>query len=160
MTWSIKYKRSINCGHPKGFSQTQYCRRKARGGKYKSQSVDGLKDLSMKRPAQIDPRLKKYLVAGYRDAHKPWHSDCGYDVHVFSGTGTRDKVKAVGRERQIKAISSRCRRDTKHPRPCETVFNIGKKEPFSADQALSIVKHMKKVRGAKVGVARAACWYR
>ena len=25
--WSIKYKRSINCRKPKGFSQKQYCRR-------------------------------------------------------------------------------------------------------------------------------------
>ena len=26
--WSLKYKRSINCKRPKGFSQKQYCRRK------------------------------------------------------------------------------------------------------------------------------------
>ena len=25
--WSLKYKRSINCKHPKGFSQKQYCRK-------------------------------------------------------------------------------------------------------------------------------------
>lgn len=25
--WSLKYKRSINCRRPKGFSQKQYCRR-------------------------------------------------------------------------------------------------------------------------------------
>ena len=24
--WSIKYKKSINCNHPKGFSQRQYCK--------------------------------------------------------------------------------------------------------------------------------------
>ena len=36
MGWTIKYKRSINCKRPKGFSQKQYCRRKARGGKYKT----------------------------------------------------------------------------------------------------------------------------
>jgi hypothetical protein len=24
--WSIKYKRSINCRRPKGFSQKQYCK--------------------------------------------------------------------------------------------------------------------------------------
>jgi hypothetical protein len=24
--WSLKYKRSINCRHPKGFSQKQYCK--------------------------------------------------------------------------------------------------------------------------------------
>ncbi len=24
--WSLKYKRSINCKHPKGFSQKQHCK--------------------------------------------------------------------------------------------------------------------------------------
>ncbi len=24
--WSIKYKKSINCAHPKGFSQKQHCK--------------------------------------------------------------------------------------------------------------------------------------
>lgn len=36
--WSVKYKKSINCNNPKGFSQKQYCKRKRRGGKYKSQN--------------------------------------------------------------------------------------------------------------------------
>ena len=34
--WSRKYKSSINCSNPKGFSQKQYCKRQKRGGKYKS----------------------------------------------------------------------------------------------------------------------------
>ena len=34
--WSVKQKRGINCSSPKGFSQKQYCKRKARGGGYKS----------------------------------------------------------------------------------------------------------------------------
>jgi len=33
--WSVKYKRSINCSNPKGFSQKAYCARKRRGGQYK-----------------------------------------------------------------------------------------------------------------------------
>ena len=36
--WSICYKKSIDCSHPKGFSQKNYCRRKKRGGGYKSSS--------------------------------------------------------------------------------------------------------------------------
>lgn len=32
--WSLAYKRSIDCRHPKGFSQKNYCARKARGGHY------------------------------------------------------------------------------------------------------------------------------
>ena len=34
--WSVKYKKKINCSNPKGFSQINYCKRKRRGGKYKS----------------------------------------------------------------------------------------------------------------------------
>ena len=34
--WSVKYKKSINCNNPRGFSQIQYCKRKRRGGDYKS----------------------------------------------------------------------------------------------------------------------------
>jgi hypothetical protein len=33
--WSVKYKKSINCNNPKGFSQKAYCARKRRGGHYK-----------------------------------------------------------------------------------------------------------------------------
>ena len=28
--WSMKYKKSINCNRPKGFSQNQYCKGKSR----------------------------------------------------------------------------------------------------------------------------------
>lgn len=34
--WSVKYKKSIDCSHPAGFSQRQFCKRKRKGGKYKS----------------------------------------------------------------------------------------------------------------------------
>ena len=34
--WSVKYKKSIDCSHPKGFSQKQFCKRKRKGGAYKS----------------------------------------------------------------------------------------------------------------------------
>jgi hypothetical protein len=35
--WSTKYKKKISCSNPKGFSQKQYCKRKRRGGAYKSE---------------------------------------------------------------------------------------------------------------------------
>ena len=34
--WTVKYKKSINCSNPKGFSQIQFCKRKRKGGAYKS----------------------------------------------------------------------------------------------------------------------------
>lgn len=36
--WSMKYKKSIDCSNPKGFSQKQYCDRQKRGGAYKTDS--------------------------------------------------------------------------------------------------------------------------
>jgi hypothetical protein len=30
--WSMKYKRSINCNRPKGFSQKQYCKYSRKNG--------------------------------------------------------------------------------------------------------------------------------
>ena len=38
--WSVKYKKSINCSNPKGFSQKAYCKRKARGGGYKNEQIE------------------------------------------------------------------------------------------------------------------------
>lgn len=35
--WSVKYKKNINCNNPKGFSQKNYCKRKRRGGAYKTE---------------------------------------------------------------------------------------------------------------------------
>ena len=38
--WTVKYKKKINCSNPKGFSQIQYCKRKRRGGHYKTESLE------------------------------------------------------------------------------------------------------------------------
>jgi hypothetical protein len=40
--WSVKYKKTINCSNPKGFSQKQYCKRKRKGGAYKNESVESV----------------------------------------------------------------------------------------------------------------------
>jgi len=37
--WSVRYKKSIDCNNPKGFSQKQYCKRKKRKGHYKTESL-------------------------------------------------------------------------------------------------------------------------
>lgn len=36
--WSVKHKRGIDCSNPKGFSAKQYCKRKRRGGAYKTKN--------------------------------------------------------------------------------------------------------------------------
>jgi hypothetical protein len=38
--WSVKYKKKIDCSNARGFSQKQYCKRKRRGGHYKTESVN------------------------------------------------------------------------------------------------------------------------
>ena len=57
--WSVKYKRSINCSNPKGFSQKQYCKRKARGGKYKSEEVMEEEDLELLEKKKKQQKGKK-----------------------------------------------------------------------------------------------------
>ena len=56
--WSKKYKRSIDCSNPKGFSQKAHCagrRKRKRGGKTKSRPVESLQEISMS-------DIKKFLV--------------------------------------------------------------------------------------------------
>lgn len=56
--WSRKYKRSIDCSNPKGFSQKAHCagrRKRKQGGKTKSRPVESLREISMS-------DIKKFLV--------------------------------------------------------------------------------------------------
>lgn len=39
--WSVKYKKSINCNNPKGFSQKNFCKRKSHGGHYQENATLG-----------------------------------------------------------------------------------------------------------------------
>jgi hypothetical protein len=64
--WSIKYKKSINCSNPKGFSQRAYCKRKKRGGKYKNETK--FYSPGFKNPKDF-PKIKaKIAYIGYADA--------------------------------------------------------------------------------------------
>ena len=58
--WSVKYKKSINCSNPKGFSQKNYCKRKNRGGHYMEQSFIGVEDVDI---SQIDRIYNKSDVS-------------------------------------------------------------------------------------------------
>jgi hypothetical protein len=66
--WSVKYKKKINCSNPKGFSQIQYCKRKRRGGHYKTESAlfESLED-----------QIKSYLSQIFLELE-----DEGYDIEV------------------------------------------------------------------------------
>ena len=39
--WSMKYKKSINCNRPKGFSQKQYCKYGRKNGGKISRKISG-----------------------------------------------------------------------------------------------------------------------
>jgi len=57
--WSVSYKKSIDCSHPKGFSQKNYCKRKARGGKYLESTI-GTEDVDF---SQIEQRYAKAKIS-------------------------------------------------------------------------------------------------
>jgi len=59
--WSVKYKKSINCKNPKGFSQKNYCKRKSRGGNYlESNMYFGKEDVNIQ---QVDRLYDKSDLA-------------------------------------------------------------------------------------------------
>jgi hypothetical protein len=75
--WSVKYKRSINCSNPKGFSQKQYCKRKARGGKYKSEEVMKEEDLELE---LLEKKKKKKKAKKKKDDRCTRIAKRKYDV--------------------------------------------------------------------------------
>jgi hypothetical protein len=54
--WSEKYKRSINCSNPKGFSQKAHC-----AGRKKNEDIDMTMDLN-KALDTLEPRLKDVVL--------------------------------------------------------------------------------------------------
>lgn len=66
--WSVKYKKSIDCNNPKGFSQKQYCKRKRKGGHYKSVNENLLSDQEIENKImeiwKVDPyEFKDYITS-------------------------------------------------------------------------------------------------
>ena len=56
--WSLKYKRSINCNKPKGFSQKQYCKSRSKKPTLKSRSKKPILKSRSKKPT-LKSRSKK-----------------------------------------------------------------------------------------------------
>ncbi len=71
--WSVKYKKKIDCSNPKGFSQKQYCKRKRRGGHYKTESLEynhvqeilnNLKDMSLELwDENFNVQISEYVIS-------------------------------------------------------------------------------------------------
>lgn len=94
--WSTKYKKSINCNNPKGFSQEQYCKRKSRGGKYKKSRLKNISNIykycsSDKPYVQKNNSISSYtrtFYAGTSDKELVWHRDANdRDIKVLAGEG-------------------------------------------------------------------------
>lgn len=78
--WSVKYKKKIDCSNPKGFSQKQYCKRKRRGGHYKTESVNNDSVTHLKRFKifeSFDEEIKSYLSQIFVELE-----DEGYDIDI------------------------------------------------------------------------------
>ena len=103
-TWSNKYKKSIDCSHPKGFSQKAHCRaRKLRkaGVKTKSKPVkESVTSFKTSKGSEytLDNngntiRLKKSQGKGYGETHKPmpvvYLSKDAKDEIVYNSQGGR-----------------------------------------------------------------------
>lgn len=91
--WSAKYKRSINCNNPKGFSQKAHC-----AGRKKNEDIDTTLDLN-KALDTLEPRLKDVVLMRFK-----------YDMS-FARIG---KELGVGAER-ARQIFLRAMRKLRHP---------------------------------------------
>ena len=87
--WSVKYKKSINCNNPKGFSQKNYCKRKSRGGHYNEVSTIGTEDVEASQVISIYGRVKDSvdLVKMY-DATLPRDQQLLRDISTIANLGS------------------------------------------------------------------------
>jgi quercetin dioxygenase-like cupin family protein len=94
--WSAKYKKSINCNDPKGFSQKQYCKRKSRGGDYKKSRAKNISNIykfcsSDKPYVQKNATTCSYTRTFYANTNNEelvWHRDASdRDIKVLAGEG-------------------------------------------------------------------------
>jgi len=108
--WSMKRKRKINCSHPRGFSQKNYCNRQKRGGEYLEGFKEWLKINEMQAPPlppapprlysapKIAPPVKKTILPTVSQQQNPvsvqnitgWKQG-GWKIHLR--TGNDDKVR-------------------------------------------------------------------
>lgn len=75
--WSVKYKKSINCSNPKGFSQKQYCKRKRKGGGYKNESVEEIERFDSKEPIEEIKSVFQDIIDDYNLEELPADLDYG-----------------------------------------------------------------------------------
>jgi hypothetical protein len=94
-SWTKKYKSSINCSNPKGFSQRAHCQ-----GRNKNESTDSIEERKRKR--------KKVKSAAYGPGPYGWYGfDAGYSGNGGDAGGGIEENFADGRNPQDKGDSKR-----------------------------------------------------
>lgn len=86
--WSAKYKRSINCSHPKGFSQRAHCQGRKKKVK---EDIDKIKSKQKLRLDYADERDPKYIF----DEKVPKEflfNFKGYKVYSVDGNYVRNNI--------------------------------------------------------------------
>jgi hypothetical protein len=66
--WSLKYKRSINCNKPRGFSQKQYCKKKSRQKKSRQKKSRQKKSRQKKSPRRRVKKSRRRTTAALTDS--------------------------------------------------------------------------------------------
>lgn len=114
--WSVKYKKSIDCNNPKGFSQKNYCKRKKRGGHYLEMNTLGTEEVDARQVMAIYNRVKDSieLVKMYDqtlpvDKQLLRHISTIADLHAGSAFGmfvNSDNTNVIGSDvmQKIKMI--------------------------------------------------------
>ena len=140
--WSKKYKRSINCSHPKGFSQKAHCaarRKRARGGKTKSKSVrENINPMAINARNPVlksrDPRKVEPTKLGTkvdvrrenpRDLDKLWGKKPPRNKVPFSLDDKLDEA-IRGQQRWIQRVADNLAWDFEHKRDLEIGYTIQK----------------------------------
>ena len=99
--WSVKYKKSINCSNPKGFSQKQFCKRKRKGGSYKNEAAKWWEKVVDK--DELKSFTESYLAylmdEGFQvginlDRHEDDRG--GIDLHLFKESNSFNEVDPYG----------------------------------------------------------------
>lgn len=103
--WSVKYKRKINCSNPKGFSQVQFCKRKRRGGHYKTESVNNdsirqtLNDIFLE---VSDNTNWSFSISSINQIHEQDYIGNYCEVYIFHGNEEGDEIEQIGyQQREI-----------------------------------------------------------
>ena len=147
--WSKKYKRSIDCSNPKGFSQRAHCagrRKRKRGGKTKSRPIESFNQ------ENIMSNLKEFVI---NEIEKNLIEEVKKNnvrksaKNLFEAVNTLSEMKKKGDDKKIKMAESvvalaekKLNEDFGEHEDCDC--HEGEGEMFKA-QLLSIMDHAQKL---------------